>query len=126
MEVKYRAPNEVQRGYANFATYTKRADLFTVDAEQIAATGYYELVRNWRIGAELAERRGCTLTLINLGPHGLAARTPGFVETLASTPARSFAFLSSSHLLAAAQRMVEFPGWLKDFVDDRGLSGRWA
>jgi hypothetical protein len=37
VEVKYWAPNPVQRDYRNFARYTDRADLFAVSPPQVAA-----------------------------------------------------------------------------------------
>ena len=69
VEAKYQSPNPPQPEYKHFATYLDRPELFRVSTEEVAAAGHYELVRNWRIGIEVAERLGAdTFTLVNLGP----------------------------------------------------------
>jgi hypothetical protein len=126
VEVKYQAPNDVKPGYPNFRLYTERADIFALPAGQVAATGYYELVRNWRIGVALAESSGRAFALINLGPRRLAGRTPGLANTFKTSPGRAFASVSWSDLLAAIAADLDPPRWLSDFIAERELSSRWS
>lgn len=125
VEVKYRAPNDLQPGYAKFGRYTDRADLFTVAPSEIARRGYYELVRNWRIGVGVAERLDARFALINLGPQRLAARTPDLADVFKAAPGRQFASLSWKDLLAATAPL-DRPTWLDDFIGDPQLAARWS
>ena len=53
-------------GYSGWPLYWSD-DYFRVSPQrEVAASGLYELVRNWRIGAELARERA--FLLINLAP----------------------------------------------------------
>ncbi len=126
VEVKYRSPNDVKPGYGHFGRYLDCAALFATPPEEVARQGLYELVRNWRIGAALAEQAGRRFALVNLGPRRLAAQTPGLASTFAQSAARSFTSLAWSNLLGAARRREPFPEWLDAFVADRGLEDRWG
>lgn len=108
-----------------FSRYTDRAELFAVTSAAVAASGYYELVRNWRLGVGLAERLGSRFALVNLGPRRLAARTPDLAGTFSTTPDRTFGSLSWRALLAAAAQL-EQQQWLDDFIHARQLDSRWA
>ena len=125
VEVKYQAPNDVKPDYGNFVRYTDRAELFAVTPEAVATSGYYELVRNWRLGVGLAERLGSPFALVNLGPRRLAARTPDLAGTFSTTPARTFGSLSWEALLTTAAQL-EQQQWLDDFIHARQLDSRWA
>ena len=124
VEVKYQAPNDVKPGYGNFSRYTDRAELFAVTPTAVSAAGYYELVRNWRIGVGLAERLGSPLRW-STWPRRLAGRTPDLAGTFSTTPDRTFGSVSWEALLAAAAQLEQQP-WLHDFVHARQLDSRWA
>lgn len=126
VEVKYRSPNDVKPGYGHFGRYLDRPDLFATPPEEVARQGLYELVRNWRIGAALAEQTGRGFALVNLGPRQLAAQTPGLASTFAQSAERSFSSLAWSDLLEAARRREPFSEWLDAFVAERGLEDRWG
>lgn len=126
IEVKYQAPNDVKRGYANFVRYTDRAELYAVSPATVAATGYYELVRNWRIGVAMAERLERSFALINLGPRRLASRTPGVEGVFKTASSRVFVSLTWADFLAAVEGQIELPPWLAAFVAVRQLDSRWA
>jgi hypothetical protein len=121
VEVKYRSPNDVKPGYANFSRYTGRGELFDVAPEEVARLGFYELVRNWRFGVELAERTGRRFVLVNLGPPALAAQTPALGTVFAQTAARRFTSVTWPKLLSVARERAAFPSWLETYVGDRGL-----
>jgi len=125
VEVKYRARNDFQPGYVNFAHYTDRADLFAVSPSEVAQHGYYELVRNWRLGVGLAERLAVPFALINLGPERLASRTPDLATSFRLNPNRQFASLSWGALLDAASSL-DRPTWIDDFIRERQLDSRWS
>lgn len=126
VEVKYRSPNDVKPDYAHFERYLDRPDLFAKSPAQVARQGFYELVRNWRIGAALAEQTDRRFALVNLGPRRLAADTPDLTSTFAESPERSFNSLAWADLLGAARRRELFPGWLDQFVVERGLEDKWG
>jgi hypothetical protein len=97
----------VKAGDGNFSRYTDRTGLFAVTPAAVAASGYYELVSNWRLGVGLAERIGVPFALVNLGPRRLAERTPDLAGTFSTKPDRSFGYLSWGALLAAAAQLEQ-------------------
>ena len=126
IEVKYRSPNDRQPNYANFARYLDRADLFTVRPDEVAETGFYELVRNWRIGAQLAEETNRDFLLINLGPKSLATDEAQLRPALATSPARRFVTLSWGDLLGSFRESGPRPEWITTFIESRQLDTVWA
>jgi hypothetical protein len=91
VEVKLGSGNDRQPGKRAFERYLDKPYLYKQSTAAIMESGYYELVRNWRIGAELAERRGCQdFRLVNLGPPRLAEDTAVVTQQFAITPRRRF------------------------------------
>jgi hypothetical protein len=69
VEVKYRSGNERKQFDPHYyARYLSGSKAFT-DAEAIGKSALYELTRNWRIGAELAQGRAFTLINLVLKPE---------------------------------------------------------
>ena len=60
--------------------------MFSVPAESVAQSGLYELVRNWRIGSELAGAR--KFVLVNLAPTNLEADVSMLRRVIAETANR--------------------------------------
>jgi hypothetical protein len=69
VEAKYTSQNDVKPNYKGFARYLGRPKIFAAGDTAVRAAGFYELTRNWRIGADLAERLGRRFTLVNLSPQ---------------------------------------------------------
>lgn len=129
VEVKYRARNEHKPGYKNFPLYTTGPGangLFAPEPALAADAGWYELTRNWRIGAQLAHERGAAFTLVNLGPAKLGTEASGFEATVARSADRGFAFLSWGQLLKEVRGRIAVPADVEDFVQRRDLESRWA
>jgi hypothetical protein len=123
VEAKYRSPNDRQPRYKHFRVYTNgRADLFKVPPDQVAAAGYYELTRNWRIGVEVAERLGLSeFLLVNLGGQALADSADAFAATIQQTPARRFCHRRWAEVLSQASPLES---WLADYAKAKKLA-RW-
>jgi hypothetical protein len=119
VEAKYRSRNDKKPGYENFALYTDgRPDLF-VSAVEVAAVGYYELTRNWRIGVEVAERLGRReFVLINLGGEALTESAAEFATTIEQTHTRRFCHRTWAEVLEAASPLES---WLIDYRRTREL-----
>lgn len=120
VEAKHRARNDKKPAdYPNWRRYLDRDDLFIVPDEAVRATGLYELVRNWRIAAELAERLGTVRTmLVNLGPPTIARSAEAFGKQLAQGPGLRFVHRTWSAVMADADVL---PGWLEDYAARRRL-----
>jgi hypothetical protein len=118
VEVKYRSPNQQGASSPHFSRYLDRPDLFAVAVQEVEKAGFYELVRNWRIGVELAERRATAFRLINLGPRSIARSASDFSRLLAQTPDRQFAHRSWADVLVAARPA---PPWVESYVETRDL-----
>ena len=118
VEAKFRSVNECQPNHRNFRRYLDRPDLFAVPPEEVAAAGYYELTRNWRIGTELAKRlRVPGFMLINLGPpEKIELDADIFMMLLARSTLRGFASCSWSDVLAAAKPLEP---WFDRYVSER-------
>jgi hypothetical protein len=122
VEAKYRSGNDWKPDYANIPRYLDRLELFVFSTEEVRAAGWYELVRNWRIGVELAERLGMDhLRLINLGPVALARSADEFARSISQNVCRSFVHLTWSALL---DRMPAKEDWLDAYAKERGLYTR--
>ncbi len=115
---KFQSGNELRRNYGGFERYLDRPDLFAVSPEEVAADGYYELTRNWRIGVELSERlRVPGFLLLNLGPpEKIEVDADLFGTLVARSPAHDFASCSWSDVLEAAQPIEP---WLDRYASER-------
>jgi hypothetical protein len=120
-EAKTGSPNEILTGQlrSKIDRYTTgRADIFAVPAEEVRAAGYYELIRNWRIAAELGDRAGIgQWILVNLGPDRLAKDVAVVREVLAGEHGR-LEHVRWSQLLAG----LDPPRWFAEYVSSRGLA----
>jgi hypothetical protein len=119
VEVKHRSGNERKPGYAGFRRYLDRLDLFAAQPTEVESLGYYELTRNWRIGAELAEQLSADFVLLNLGPPALAGDALAFGAQLTQGGERRFAHQTWTELLAGVG--ADTPEWLAEFAAARKL-----
>ena len=121
VEVKLHSKNDIQKS-ANWSRYLPCPSAFS-NADKAEASGLYELVRNWRIGHEVAGDR--PFVLVNLAPADTLTSTKGmavFRRSLATSPNRSFLPLSWADFLTAARLATGgFPQWLNDYCGARGL-----
>lgn len=118
VEAKFRSANERRPHHRGFGRYLDRPDLFAVAPDAVAAAGYYELTRQWRIGSALATQLELPrFLLVNLGPpEKIEADAQAFARLLAPSPAREFAYLGWSDLLEAASPLVP---WLDRYASER-------
>ena len=118
VEAKFQSANERRPNFRGFERYLDRPDLFAVSPEEVAADGYYELTRNWRIGTALAESLGIPgFLLLNLGsPEKIEVDADLFGTLVARSPAHDFASCSWSDVLEAAQPIE---AWLDRYASER-------
>ncbi len=118
VEARFRTPNERKPQRRGFGRYLDRPDLFAVAPEAVAAAGYFELTREWRIGCALAAYLELPrFLLVNLGPpEKIEADAQAFEKLIARTPEREFAYLSWSDLLEAA---APIEPWLDRYASER-------
>jgi len=118
VEAKYQSGNDLRPNHPNFRRYLDRPELFAAFPETVAAAGYYELTRNWRIGAALAEALQIPdFLLVNLGPPDkLEAEAEEFASLLARSTSRDFVFWSWSDILEAA---APVEAWLDRYASER-------
>ena len=118
VEAKFQSGNERRPNFRGFERYLDRPDLFAVSPEEVAADGYYELTRNWRIGTALAESLGIPgFLLLNLGsPEKIEVDADLFGTLVARSPAHDFASCSWSDVLEAAQPIES---WLDRYASER-------
>ncbi len=118
VEAKFQSGNERRPNYHGFERYLDRLDLFAVSPAEVAADGYYELTRNWRIGTALAESLGIpAFLLLNLGPpEKIEVDADLFGTLVARSPAHDFASCSWSDILEAAQPIEP---WLDRYASER-------
>jgi len=118
VEAKFQSANERRPNHPNYARYLDRPDLFAVFPETVAAAGYYELTRNWRIGVALAEAlRIPDFLLVNLGPPDrIEAEAETFASLLARSSSHDFVFWSWSDILEAA---APVEAWLDRYASER-------
>lgn len=118
VEVKYKSGNDVQ-SEKPWKMYTT-SDAF-LDRDRARSSGRYELVRNWRIGCELAGDR--PFSLVNLvrtaerGPSEVSTRV--FAGSLKIGPTRRFAQVTFRTLLAGVHE--PWPAWFVKYVELRQL-----
>jgi hypothetical protein len=113
LEAKLESSNDRKSPtYRGWTLYTE-ADAFTASPEEIARSELYELVRNWRIGSELAGDR--TFALVNLGRDSLDADVELLRPLLGTSPKRRL----------FSRRWVDvIPdtcGWLTEYARSREL-----
>lgn len=118
VEAKFRSANELRPNYRGFPRYLDRPELFAASSDEVAAAGYYELTRNWRIGTALAERLQTPgFLLINLGPpEKIEVDADIFMTLVAQSPLREFASCSWSDVLEAAKPLE---AWLDRYASER-------
>jgi hypothetical protein len=118
VEVKYKSGNDVQSAKP-WKMYTA-SDVF-LNSELAQSSGRYELVRNWRIGCDLARDR--PFSLVNLvrtverGPAETSTRA--FAESLKTGPSRRFAQLTFRTLFEAVPK--PWASWFVEYVELRQL-----
>jgi hypothetical protein len=118
VEVKYKSGNDAQ-SKKPWDMYTT-SDAF-LDRDLAKKSGRYELVRNWRIGCELARER--PFSLVNLvrtvesGPAAVSTRE--FAASVKTGPTRRFAQLTFRALLENVPQ--PWPPWFADYVALRQL-----
>ncbi|MGD0167702.1 MAG: hypothetical protein ABSC51_10530 [Gaiellaceae bacterium] len=124
VEAKYRGSNERRPNHPGFQRYLDRPELFAASPEQIAAAGYYQLTRNWRIGTALAETLQTTgFLLVNLGPPDkIEAEADAFLSLLATPASREFVSCSWSDVLEAATPLEP---WLDRYASERNRLLYW-
>jgi hypothetical protein len=123
IEVKYRSGNDRKPDYPHFWRYLDREELFAVSTAEIERDGRYELTRNWRVAAGLAEP-GSSAMVVNLGLRGVAADGNDFASKLAVTANRRFVGLEWQTLVRAMRERAPLPAWLEKFLGERQLDGR--
>jgi hypothetical protein len=118
VEAKFQSGNERRPNFYGFERYLDRPELYAVSPEEVAADGYYELTRNWRIGAALAESLGIpAFLLLNLGPpEKIEVDADLFGTLVARSAAHDFASCSWSDILEAAQPVEP---WLDRYASER-------
>lgn len=117
IEVKYLSGNEIKADHHRFAGYLD--ERFFSDAARVQRSGMYELVRNWRIGCELAGDR--PMTLINLGVKPRLLRQGGaltdFEASLEQSEMRRFRLVDWREFLHGWSQ--HRPDWLEHYLTDR-------
>jgi hypothetical protein len=110
IEAKLKAANDRQtKDLYRFDRYLRRPDRWTASPDLIRKSGLYELVRNWVIACELAERIGADhAVLANLAPAALAGDMASFRALVATSPKRRVAHVRWRSLLADPS-----PDWLE-------------
>jgi hypothetical protein len=118
VEAKFQSGNALRPNHPSFRRYLDRPDLFAVSPETVAAAGYYELTRNWRIGVALAEALQIPdFLLVNLGPPDrIEAEAETFASLLARSSSHDFVFWSWSDILEAA---APVEAWLDRYASER-------
>jgi len=118
VEAKLWSPNEFkEQSYGGWVKYLKHAAFR--DSDSARAIGYYQLVRNWRIGCELAGERPITLVNLGLGFTRDEARKLACLRlSLRTSFRRLFVVRRWSSLL----RGVTVPTWLSEYSRRRTLA----
>jgi uncharacterized protein YkuJ len=122
IEVKYKSANDKKEAkHKNWSRYLTDTKAFRIP-QKVAATGHYELARNWRIAWEF--REGRPMCLINLGLSKLFLKSQGqrlqdFENTLHQDNKCSFHKLIWKDFINA---IPNIPSWLNEYVTDKGLN----
>jgi hypothetical protein len=122
VEVKYRSPNDRRAGRCGprLAQYVT-AEFFAAECAEVDREGYYELVRNWALGARLAQRLGRRFLLVNLAPAARRSDVERFLPQLKVAEDRRIAFVSWGELADAMERDDSTPEWLREYLTARQL-----
>jgi len=122
VEVKYRSPNDRRPGRCGHRlTHYVRPELFKADTAEVDREGYYELVRNWALGAMVAERLRRDFLLVNLAPTALRADIDTLRPQLKTADHRRVLFLPWGELTSRMERDGSAPKWILDYLSARGL-----
>jgi hypothetical protein len=122
IEVKYGSKNDRRSGRASRLRRYVRPSLFAVDAEAVDELGFYELARNWALGAALAEALDRRFVLVNLGPASLARDIDLLRPQLQEDSDRRVDFLSWPTLVDGIRAESSVPIWLIRYLEERRLS----
>lgn len=115
VEVKYRSANSTEERVEKFAKYVKRTDLFA-NTESVRDSGLYELVRNWRVGSELALDR--PFTLVNLVMRKDQRRAmKSFRSGIETSQVRQFTEITWRDFVSK----FVLPVWLKSYLEQKGI-----
>jgi hypothetical protein len=123
VEVKWRAPNDIvlDARVGKFDRYVDGSVSFAAPA-LAKKSGLYELVRNWRIGWDLAAGR--PFRLVNLGPESLF-QSPALGVLKGALPHSSdkrFQTLSWNEFLRVLKsEFGGIPHWLRAWLHERGV-----
>jgi len=132
VEAKFRSPNRSDKAKREhelrksrpYITHASRY-LNSEGAEEAACDGWYELLRNWVLGAALKEALGCeAFVLVNLlrkrheKEHGENPRRDFAERACVLTPDSRFMVAYWEDLIAAAPSICDYP--------DSGLLVNWA
>ena len=117
IEAKLFSPNERKpEDYVGWSTYLDHSVFRDPDCAR--SIGYYQLVRNWRIGTELAGER--PFTLVNLAPEFARDERAELARlrlALRTSPERRFVLRRWSALLSG----FAVPDWFSGYALRRGL-----
>jgi hypothetical protein len=118
IEAKLGSRNDRQKkGLERFDRYLSCPELWSAAPAEIKRVGFYELVRNWLIAWELAERTGAGhAVLANLAPARHAVDVERFRRLVSGSGVRRVEHLRWASLLASAG-----PAWLEDYASRLGL-----
>lgn len=116
IEAKYRSGNDHLR--ADHHSWVRYIHAGVRDASGVRASGLYELTRNWRFAAALADGR--PLTVVNLGMPALAddERVLAWVKSLDLSAGGHFATATWAALL----KTVRLEPWMKAYCVERELT----
>jgi hypothetical protein len=122
VEVKYRSPNDRRAGKCGprLRQYVT-PEFFTADSAEVDREGYYELVRNWALGALLAQRLRRPFLLVNLAPAARRLDIERLRPQLNVAEDRRIAFVSWGELAGAMERDGSAPEWLRGYLTARQL-----
>ena len=101
IEAKFDSPNDRQPG-KDVDRYVPRVPDWFVAKDLVQSAGYYELTRNWAIGAALAEKLSKDFTLVNLVRRGLEEDIEQHFRALITSRGR-FKRLEWEHLVTAVE-----------------------
>ena len=120
-EIKYRSGND-KKLKANWTPYLSQSDAFG-DPQRAKESQFYELVRNWRIGRELAQTRPFVLANLALSKKLASdSRLTDFERSLATSGTSRFLRLTWSDFLSASEQAIgKFPQWMDDYLRSREL-----
>jgi hypothetical protein len=118
IEAKLHSGNDRQtKDLHRFDRYLRRPELWAAAPDEIKKVGFYELVRNWVIAWELAERTGARHAILaNLAPAGHAVDVDRFRQLVADSQTRRVEHLRWRDLLVDPAL-----AWLENYAQQLGL-----